>query len=327
MTTTRNAQGHADQGSDPGVAILAKGVTRSYRSHQALGGVDLEVKTGEVVAILGPNGAGKTTLVEVLEGLRRRDGGDVVVLGQDPRHGNESWRARIGAVLQLGPETDEFTVAEMLSGHAAYYPNPRSIAEVVDALDLQELADQRIKRLSGGQRRRLDIALGVIGHPELLFLDEPTTGLDPEIRRHIWDLIRQLANAGTTIVLTTHYLDEVEHLAERTVVLVDGQIVWEGRTAELRNGSTRSVVTFALDGSTSAAQLPDDLPGTRLPPAGLGVRYETDDPTRLVADLMAWAARSHGQHPVTGLEITRPTLEEAYLDLLETAHDHQEESQ
>lgn len=310
----------------PDIAIEAVGVKRAYGSRQALAGVDLEVKVGEIVAVLGPNGAGKTTLVEILEGLRRRDEGNVVVLGQDPADATSGWRARIGAVLQLGAETDESTVAEILNAHASYYPNPRDVSQVTTTLNLHELADQRVARLSGGQRRRLDLALGIVGDPELIFLDEPTTGLDPEVRRAIWDLIRALADAGTTVVLTTHYLDEVEHLAKRTLVLVDGAIVWEGMTAELRDGSDTSVVSFTLDSSTGANEIPRRLPGTPVLRDGSHFRYETANPTEFVADLVAWAADAHPATSVIGLEVTRPTLEEAYLDLLETANHHQDDA-
>jgi ABC-2 type transport system ATP-binding protein len=322
--TTRTDQRSTGPGHRTQPAIEATSVSRSYGSHRALAGVDLRVEAGETVAILGPNGAGKTTLVEILEGLRRRDAGEVTVLGSDPARADGRWRARIGAVLQLGTEADELTVAEMVRAHAAYYPSPGPMADVIDALDLGGLADQRVRRLSGGQRRRLDIALGVIGRPELLFLDEPTTGLDPEVRRSIWALIRSLAEAGTTVVLTTHYLDEVEHLAERTVVLVDGRAVWRGPTADLRAGSSTGTVTFTLTDPGAAARLPADLPGTRLPADLPTVGYETSDPTALVAALMAWAAAVEGPSPIGGLEVGRPSLEEAYLDLLNNANDRQE---
>ncbi len=322
MHNGRRPSDETDAEAEP--AIEAIQVSRSYGANRALADVDLRVDVGETLAILGPNGAGKTTLVEILEGLRRRDAGRVTVLGQDPAGADHRWRARIGAVLQLGSETDEFTVGEMLRAHATYYPRPRPVTDVIDALDLGGLIGQRVRQLSGGQRRRLDIALGVIGHPELLFLDEPTTGLDPEVRRAIWALVRQLADEGTTIVLTTHYLDEVEHLAGRTVVLVGGRLVWRGRTADLRAGPTVSTVSFTLPDPGAGAALPVDLPGTRLPTDPPAVRYETTEPTALVARLMAWAGDRCDPNPIEGLEVSRPTLEEAYLDLLDSANNRQE---
>ncbi len=307
--------------SEPQIPVIsATDVRRTYGSVHAVAGADLEVGKGEIVAILGPNGAGKTTLVEILEGLRRRDDGEVSVLGQDPEHSDATWRARIGAVLQLGTETDEFTVAEMLRSHASYYPSPRPVTEIVEALDLRGLEDRRVRRLSGGQRRRLDIALGIIGDPELLFLDEPTTGLDAEVRRSIWQLIRRLAHRGTTIVLTTHYLDEVEHLANRTMVLVDGTIVWTGDTAKLRDNKAPSIVTFDLRPPVSPADLPTAL-GEQAAPSGYGrMAIETEDSTQIVSDLMRWAASIEGPNPITDLQVGQPSLEDAYLALLETTH-------
>jgi len=301
-------------------AITASGITRSYGAIDAVVGVDLEVTRGETVALLGPNGAGKTTVVEILEGLRRRDSGVVDVLGHDPQHADASWRARIGAVLQLGTETDEFTVAELLTSHAAYYPNPRPVPEIVEALDLTGLEDRRVRRLSGGQRRRLDIALGIVGNPELLFLDEPTTGLDVEARHSIWQLIQALADGGTTIVLTTHYLDEVEHLADRTVVLVDGATVWTGKTSALRNTNAPTTIAFGLRQPLTIADLPGRL-GVLATEVGPGrVTIDSGDVNRIVADLLQWAASRDGADPVTNLQIGQPTLEDAYLALLDTTH-------
>ena len=209
-------------------AIEARGVTRRYGEVQALTGVDLDVKAGEVFAVLGPNGAGKTTLVEILEGLRRRDGGSASVLGADPAWATRRWRSRIGAVLQVSTQNDELTVGEMVRAYAGYYPHPLDEDHLLEALDLTTIRDRRIHQLSGGQRRRLDLALGLVGDPELLFLDEPTTGLDPEVRIRIWEFIEGLAGQGTTIMLTTHYLEEAETLADRVAVLVGGRIVTTG---------------------------------------------------------------------------------------------------
>lgn len=307
------------------LAIHARDLHRTYGTVHAVAGIDLDVAPGEVVAILGPNGAGKTTLVEILEGLRRRDRGTVDILGQDPEHADATWRSRVGAVLQLGTETDEFTVDEMVRAHAAYYPSPRPVADLIADLELSDLVDRRVRHLSGGQRRRLDLALGVVGDPELLFLDEPTTGLDPEARRSIWQLIQRLADTGTTVVLTTHYLDEVEHLAHRTIVLVDGKAVWTGTTADLRNGDTTSIVSFELHPTVHPYQLPPDLPGDRAGADNPDIRFETDDPTGFVTALMAWAAVADPPNPIQHLQITRPSLEDIYLDLLDTTHPATEE--
>ena len=300
--------------------INARDVHRTYGSVRALSGIELEVNRGEIVAILGPNGAGQTTLVEILEGLRRRDGGEVSVLGQDPERAEAAWRARIGAVLQLGTETDEFTVAEMLDAHAAYYPHPRLVTDIVEALDLAGLEDRRVRRLSGGQRRRLDIALGIVGDPEVLFLDEPTTGLDAEVRRSIWQLIRHLADDGTTIVLTTHYLDEVEHLAARTLVLVDGEIVWSGETGNLRDNTAPTAVAFGLRPPLLATDLPPSLGNCAEQSADGRVTIKTQDSTQVVSDLMRWASSVEGPNPVTNLQVGQPSLEDAYLALLDTTH-------
>lgn len=299
--------------------ITARGVRRTYGELHAVAGVDLDVTRGEIVAILGPNGAGKTTLVEILEGLRRRDAGDVTVLGSDPTSGGPAWRSRIGAVLQLGTETDELTVAEMLESHAAYYPAPLRFDDVVSALDLGGLEDRRVRRLSGGQRRRLDIALGIVGDPELLFLDEPTTGLDAEVRRSIWQLIQRLAAKGTTVVLTTHYLDEVEHLADRTVVIVDGGVVWEGNTDQLRGSDTSSSISFDVLPPGDVADLPPPLIERATVDDGKHVTILADDATDVVAQVMDWASK-HDTNPITNLRVGQPSLEDAYLSLLETSH-------
>src|SRR5690349_5913136 len=201
-------------------AIEVRGLRKAYRGHEVVRGIDLEVARGEVFALLGPNGAGKTTTTEILEGHRRRDSGEVRVLDADPGTAGSDWRARIGIVLQNTDDAADLTVAELVKHVAGFYPDPRPPAEVIDLVDLTAKAKSRIRTLSGGQRRRLDVALGIVGRPELLFLDEPTTGFDPEARRHFWDLIKALAAEGTTILLTTHYLEEAEALADRLAVLV-----------------------------------------------------------------------------------------------------------
>ncbi|MGH3662927.1 MAG: ABC transporter ATP-binding protein, partial [Micromonosporaceae bacterium] len=210
-------------GSD--VAISARGLRKSYGNRLAVAGIDLEVARGEVFSLLGPNGAGKTTTVEILEGFRRRDHGEVSVLGVDPRRADGRWRARLGIVLQSTGEFEELTVGEVVRHFAQYYPHPDNPDAVIERVGLSDKRDARAKTLSGGQRRRLDVALSVIGRPELLFLDEPTTGFDPQARHGFWDLVRDLAAEGATILLTTHYLHEAEALADRVGVINDGQIV------------------------------------------------------------------------------------------------------
>jgi len=282
---------------DNGAAVTVRGLRKSYRDVTAVDGIDLDIGHGEVFALLGPNGAGKTTTVEILEGFRRRDGGTAEVLGHDPARGSRAWRARIGIVLQLASTGPELTVLEMVRHFASFYPVPRPAREVIDLVGLADKASSRISRLSGGQTRRLDVALGIVGQPELLFLDEPTTGFDPEARRQFWDLIRNLRGDGTTILLTTHYLDEAEALADRIAVIAAGRIVASGDPASLGGRDA------------AAARVSWDAPGqtTR-------TTVQTATPTRLVAEL----AREFGGE-VPGLTVTRPTLEDIYLDLISEA--------
>ncbi|MGH3191324.1 MAG: ABC transporter ATP-binding protein [Streptosporangiaceae bacterium] len=282
---------------DNGSAVTVRDLRKSYRDVTAVDGIDLDIGNGEVFALLGPNGAGKTTTVEILEGFRRRDGGTAEVLGQDPARGGRAWRARIGIVLQLASTGPELTVLEMVRHFASFYPGPRAPEEVIDLVGLTEKARSRISKLSGGQTRRLDVALGIVGQPELLFLDEPTTGFDPEARRQFWDLIRSLRSDGTTILLTTHYLDEAEALADRIAVIAAGRIVASGDPASLGGRAA------------AAARVSWDTPGqtTR-------TTVQTTTPTRLVAEL---AREFDGEAP--GLTVTRPTLEDIYLDLISQA--------
>src|SRR3954454_9046199 len=236
--------------------IEVKGLRKTYRGHEAVRGIDLSVPGGEVFALLGPNGAGKTTTVEILEGHRRRDGGEVRVLGADPGTAGRDWRARIGIVLQDADDAADLTVAEMVRHVAGFYPAPRPADDVMDLVGLTEKRGSRIRTLSGGQRRRVDVALGIVGRPELLFLDEPTTGFDPEARRRFWQLIRTLAGEGTTILLTTHYLDEAEALAVRLAVIVDGRIVAEGTPATLGcRSSAAAKVSLCMNGSLRSVHL------------------------------------------------------------------------
>ena len=272
-------------------AITVRGLRKSYGPSIAVNHVDLDISRGEVFALVGPNGAGKTTTVEILEGYRDRDGGTVAVLGEDPAGAGRDWRARIGIVLQLTAEP-ELTVAEMVGMFAGFYPQPRDPAEVIELTGLAGLERRRGHQLSGGQRRRLDVALGIIGRPELLFLDEPTTGFDPEARRQFWDLIRNLAADGTTILLTTHYLAEAEALADRVAVLARGQVVALGEPAAIGGREAQD------------AQVSWDAPEGRR-------TVQTAAPTEVVTAL---AAQFGGEVP--GLSVVRPSLEDVYLELI-----------
>lgn len=293
-------------------AIEASGITRRYGKVQALAGVDLDVRNGEVFAVLGPNGAGKTTFVEIMEGLRRRDAGTATVLGADPNEASRAWRSRIGAVLQVSTQNDELTVAEMIRAYGSYYPAPLDVVVLLDALDLTAQQDRRVHELSGGQRRRLDLALGLVGNPELLFLDEPTTGLDPEVRIRIWNFVERLASEGMTILLTTHYMEEAEKLADRVAVLVAGQIVAEGTPGDLI-GAQQSHVSFRLLPPLNEAPLPQDIAGL-MSREGDKIEVTTNDPTGTVTRLVAWATAHGGE--LAGLEIEKRGLEQVYLDLL-----------
>jgi ABC-2 type transport system ATP-binding protein len=277
-----------------GAAIEVRGLRKAYGAKQAVAGVDLTVERGEVFALLGPNGAGKTTTVEVLEGYRRRDAGDVSVLGVDPTHPDPAWRARVGIVLQGTGEFDELTVGEVVRLFAGYYPKPDDPATVIDRVGLTEKARARTHSLSGGQKRRLDVALGIVGRPELLFLDEPTTGFDPEARREFWELIRALAASGTTILLTTHYLEEAEALADRVGVIANGLMVAVAPPADLGDRA-HAPVTVAWR----------DQDGPR--------SVQTDTPTAFVRQLVS---RFDGNE-IPELAVTRPTLEDVYLKMIE----------
>ncbi|MFF1414654.1 ABC transporter ATP-binding protein [Streptomyces sp. NPDC058289] len=273
-------------------AVEVRGLRKQYGEVTAVDGLDLTIRRGEVFGLLGPNGAGKSTTVEILQGHRERDGGEVLVLGADPATAGRAWRSRVGIVWQDESAPAELTVRETVEHFARYYPAPRDPAEVIALVGLEDKRGHRLKSLSGGQRRRLDVALGVIGDPELLLLDEPTTGFDPAARRQFWDLIRLLSDSGTTIVLTTHYLEEAEALADRLAVIARGKVVAEGEPAALRArlGTGATVEWTDRDGSPRSTS--------------------TETPTRTVAEL---AARFDGEVP--DLRITRPTLEDVYLRL------------
>ncbi|MBL8932501.1 MAG: ABC transporter ATP-binding protein [Kineosporiaceae bacterium] len=299
-----------------GPAIVVEGLRKAYGETQAVDGVTLQVTHGEVVALLGPNGAGKTTCVEILEGYRRRDAGRVEVLGVDPERGGRAFRERIGVVLQEAGFEDQFSVLELVRLHAGYYPRPRPVDAVIEVVGLADKRHARVKTLSGGQRRRLDLALGIIGDPELLFLDEPTTGFDPAARRKAWELIDRLRDLGTTILLTTHYMDEAEHLADRLIVIDHGRVAAEGTAEQLaaRSGA-RTVVSFRLPNAIVDTRLPD-LAGT-VRAAGATTEVVTTEPTRDLRSLTSWAL-DHGI-ALDGLALTRPGLEDVYLDLIEAS--------
>jgi len=281
-------------------AIEVTGLRKSYGDIHAVQGIDLSIATGEIFALLGPNGAGKTTAVEILEGFRTRDSGSVSVLGFDPReegYAAREWRNRIGIVLQSTSDSGDLTVIETLEHFSGYYSNPRNVEEVINSVGLDEKAGSLIRKLSGGQRRRLDVALGIIGNPELLFLDEPTTGFDPEARRSFWALIQKLRGNGTTILLTTHYLDEAEALADRVGVINNGQIIEIATPAELGGRSTAQALVTWRD--------------------GIEIKSEaTNNPTALVSSLMT---QFNGEIPE--LTVTRPSLEDIYLTMIGLTHE------
>ena len=273
-------------------AISARGLTKSYGEVRALRGIDLRVERGECVSLLGPNGAGKTTATEILAGFRHRDSGEVNVLGADPATADLDWKARIGIVLQSANDLRELKVVEAVRHFAKYFSRPADVDEVIAAVGLAEKRNAKVRELSGGQRRRLDVALGVIGRPELVFLDEPTTGFDPEARRQFWTLIEQLKADGVTVLLTTHYLDEAERLADRVAVIAAGRVVADQSPASLRAEASSRVSVTWLDGERFREE-------------------QTAEPTRLVREL---AQRFDGEIP--GLSVVRPSLEDVYLKLV-----------
>ncbi len=294
-------------------AVVVEGLRKAYGSVRAVDGLDLAIEPHEVVALLGPNGAGKTTTVEILEGYRTPDGGTVRVLGVDPRSGGRSYRERIGVVLQEAGFEDQFSPRELVRLHAGYYPHPRPVDEVLALVGLEEKAGDKVRTLSGGQKRRLDLALGIVGDPEMLFLDEPTTGFDPSARRRAWELVDRLRNLGTTILLTTHYLDEAQHLADRVVVIDHGRVIAQGTPEELAaaaGGGT--VVSFRLPDGAAVADLPAVGDDVRL--AGTIVEIRTGRPTADVHTLSGWALERGLE--LEDLGVSRPSLEDVYLDLV-----------
>jgi ABC-2 type transport system ATP-binding protein len=283
----------------PDPAISISGLRMSYGENEAVRGIDLEVAAGEIFAFLGPNGAGKTTTVEILEGYRKRTGGEVTVLGEDPEHAGSAWRDRIGIVLQSNSLDPYLTVRESLELYAGYFSHPRSVEETISLIGLEGKADDRARKLSGGQQRRLDVGMALVGDPELLFLDEPTTGFDPSARRQAWDVIAGLRDLGKTIFLTTHYMDEAQRLADRVTIIAGGEIVAEGTPEDLGE----------RDKATTTIRYRDA--------AGEEVTIETVDPVRELQRLTT-AALERGEE-LEGLEVTRPSLEDVYLDLTSAA--------
>jgi ABC-2 type transport system ATP-binding protein len=292
--------------------IRVAGLRKRYGDLDAVAGIDFEVRAGECFALLGPNGAGKTTTVEILEGYRHRSAGEVEVLGADPQRAGTEFRARIGIVLQQSGLDGELSVTETIDLYGGMYPRQRPTAELIELVGLEEKRSARVKTLSGGQRRRLDLALGIAGDPDLIFLDEPTTGFDPSARRNSWELINNLRGLGKTILLTTHYMDEAQNLADRVAVITSGRIVAEGPPGTLGGRDmAEAMITFRLPEGTALADLPDHLPG---PAEDDGVvTLRTSEPTSVLHTLTGWAV-ARGQE-LPALTLARPTLEDVYLQL------------
>jgi ABC-2 type transport system ATP-binding protein len=274
-------------------AVTVNGLRKTYNGLEAVRGVSFEIEEGEVFGLLGPNGAGKTTTVEILEGYRQRDAGEVSVLGADPQHAGESWRERVGIVLQSSAMYVNLTVREHVALFAGYYAAPRDVDDVIDLVGLAEKRVDRVKTLSGGQKRRLDLALGLIGDPEILFLDEPTTGFDPAARRAAWDMIRSLRELGKTVLLTTHYLDEAEQLSDRVAVLRKGEIVALGTPRELTSRAAATEIRYRRNGRE--------------------VVLETQEPTKTLHELTGEALATGVE--LEGLQVRKPSLEDIYLEL------------
>lgn len=280
-------------------AVKISGLTKSYGNKRVLENLDLAVPAGTVLSLLGPNGAGKTTVVEILQGLRRRGGGTVSVLGEDPGRASRAWRARIGVVSQSSADLKDFTVSEAVTHVSRFFSQPADVAETIDRVGLSDDARTRASRLSGGRRRRLDVALAIIGRPELLFLDEPTTGFDPQARHVFWDLVKDLRSDGTTVLLTTHYLDEAAHLADEVAIIMGGRVVEYGTPEVLaRQAGSKRTVSWIEDGVE------------RTEP--------TTTPTAVVRGLMDRLAGPDGEVP--GLQVHTPSLEDHYLELVSRHH-------
>ena len=302
----------AEPGRQGGAAIEVRGLTKSYGGVHAVRGIDLTVARGQIFALLGPNGAGKTTTVEILEGYRSRDGGTVQILGYDPGRQRQRLKRQIGIVLQSSGMDSYLTVAETVAMYAGFFPHPRPVDEVIQLVGLEAKRDTRVLKLSGGQQRRLDVAIALTGNPDLLFLDEPTTGFDPSARHEAWEVIKNLAELGKTVLLTTHYMDEAQYLADQVAVISSGRIVAEGTPATIGNRElARARIRYRLpDGAAPPADL-SASPG----PDGL-TELVPEDLTAALHRLTGWALDQHVE--LTGLEVTRPTLEDVYLELTDS---------
>jgi ABC-2 type transport system ATP-binding protein len=290
-------------------AISVQGLHKSYGDHEAVRGIDFEVEAGEVFGFLGTNGAGKTTTIEILEGYRKRTAGEVAVLGVDPARPTREWRARIGLVLQESEPDPMLTVRETLDLYSSFFPSPRGVDETISLVGLDEKRNARVGTLSGGQKRRVDVGVALIGDPDLIFLDEPTTGFDPAARRESWNMIEGLRELGKTVFLTTHYMDEAQHLAGRVVILRDGRIVASGKPDELGGAGGGTVVSFGLPDGVSA----DRVPIGNLDVAGNRVSFRTDDAQRSLYELTGWAEREGVR--LEALQVQRPSLEDVFLEL------------
>jgi ABC-2 type transport system ATP-binding protein len=296
--------------SDPVISI--RGLRKSYGDLEAVRGIDLEVRAGEVFAFLGPNGAGKTTTVEILEGYRKRSGGEVSVLGEDPQRAGRAWRERIGIVLQSSRLDPYLTVRESLELYAGYYRAPRPVGETIELVGLEGKADVRTSDLSGGQQRRLDVGMALIGDPELLFLDEPTTGFDPSARRQAWETIAGLRELGKTVFLTTHYMDEAQRLADRVTIISGGEIVAAGTPSDLGDREKQpATISFRLPPGVSAEEIPG---GAALGGNGV-IALSTTSPVGVLNELTGWALARGVE--LDELEVRRPSLEDIYLELTE----------
>ena len=299
-------------------AITVSGLRKTYGSFVAVDDVDLQVESGEVFAFLGPNGAGKTTTIDILTGAQRRTSGTVSVLGRDPQNDEREWRAQVGVVPQGTAKYSDLTVREIIDHFASFYPDPFPTGQLIDMVGLGAKAKVLSTKLSGGQRRRLDVAVGVVGRPRLLFLDEPTTGLDPEARREAWELVRLLTGTGMTTVLTTHYLDEAQELSQRAGIIVRGRIMHVGTLGELaRLTGRRYRVSYDLD---PLVEVPLSL-AEKMKSQPRSCLYGTDEPTALLR-LLLDAAQRHGIAEIPGLQITQPSLEQIYINMVEQAKEH-----
>jgi ABC-2 type transport system ATP-binding protein len=299
-----------------GIAILIEGLRKSYGDVQAVRGIDLTVREGQVFALLGPNGAGKTTTVEILEGYRSRDAGEVSVLGQDPASAGRALKSQIGIVLQSTGVDPFLTVAETIELYRAAYPSPRPLDEIIELVGLRQKRNSRVSKLSGGQQRRLDVAVALAGDPRLLFLDEPTTGFDPSARRNAWQIVKNLASLGKTVFLTTHYMDEAQYLAAEVAIISNGLIVAQGPPSTLAGRDTAATrIRFRLPAGTD---LPEHLRSSTQVADGR-IEMTTDDPVRTLHELTGWALEQ--RISLDALEVTRPSLEDVYLEITRSSEE------